>query len=110
VDALCITKLDVLGGFDPIEVCDAYEGPDGSEQQWPASLEALGRMKPVYRKLEGWSAAERIDETRELESLPQAARRYVDIVGTLAGVPVEMFSVGPGRNQTVMLTNPFRRN
>ena len=109
MDSLCLTKLDVLGGFNPVEVCDGYEGPDGQERGWPASLDALAEIKPVYRRFEGWPERQELADVRELEALPAAARRYVEIVGTLAGVTVEMFSVGPGRNQTVMMSNPFRR-
>lgn len=95
---LALTKLDVLSGIDPIPVCVAYEGAGG----FPLALEAA---RPVYEELEGWH--EPLDDCRTLEDLPDACRRYVARLEELVGVPVGLISVGPGRDQTLLVADLF---
>ncbi len=105
--SLGLTKLDVLGGINPIRVAAGYR-LDGSEiQTFPASLEELSRVEPIYEELEGWE--EDIGEIREKDALPAAARRYIAKIEAILNLPVDIISVGAGRQETIMVQNPYRR-
>ena len=106
VNALTLTKLDVLTGIDPIRVCTGYELDGKRIDDVPASAAALARCKPVYEQVEGWR--EPLTGIDSIVRLPTAARRYVERLETLVGVPVDILSVGPGREQTIVLSPPFR--
>jgi len=106
ITGLCVTKLDVLTGLDKLEICTAYQTPEGEEiDSIPASLERLGACRPVYEELPGWK--EDISDARSLDELPETCRAYLDRLAELCGTPLTMVSVGPGREQTIVLENPF---
>lgn len=100
--SIALTKLDVLDRFDRILVARAYRDPaDGRE--WttvPASASVYERLEPVYEELPGWSA----DTTmaRTWGELPERARKYVERLEALAGVPITHVSVGPEREQMII--------
>ncbi len=100
--AIALTKLDVLDGFERIQVGTAYRDPtDGRE--WttvPASASTYGRLEPVYEEMAGWQT----DTTacRSWDALPEAARSYVERLEALAGVPITHVSVGPERAQMIV--------
>lgn len=100
--SIALTKLDVLDGFDRIRIATAYRDPaDG--RAWatvPASTSVYERLEPVYEELPGWGT----DTTacRSWEDLPAPARRYVERVEALAGVPVSHISIGPERAQMIV--------
>lgn len=99
---LAITKLDVLSGLDEIKVCVAYEGEDATRYDHvPYHQSVLHKVVPVYETLPGWS--EPITSVSRVEDLPTAARDYVAYIEQLAGVPASFVSVGPARDQTVVL-------
>jgi adenylosuccinate synthase len=99
---LAITKLDVLAQFEEIKVCVAYEGPDGERYEHvPYHQSVLHKVKPVYETLPGWGSA--IDHADDVSALPPEALEYLRFIENLAGVPITFVSVGPGRNQTVVL-------
>jgi adenylosuccinate synthase len=103
LDALALTKLDVLTGLPEIEVCVAYREAGGREMPFP--LDDGARLRPVYETLPGWS--EPLGSARTLAELPKNARDYVEFVGKRAGCPIELVSVGPGRAETILMTDPF---
>jgi adenylosuccinate synthase len=99
---IAITKLDVLAPLTELKVCVAYEGEDGTRYDHvPYHQSVLHKVRPVYETLPGWQSE--ITEAERLEDLPGAARDYVSFVEKLAGVPVSFVSVGPAREQTVVL-------
>jgi adenylosuccinate synthase len=99
---VAITKLDVLAPLAELKVCVAYEGEDGTRYDHvPYHQSVLHKVRPVYETLPGWERE--ITEAERIEDLPAAARDYVRFVEKLAGVPVSFVSVGPGREQTVVL-------
>ncbi len=99
---IAITKLDVMAPLEELKVCVAYEGEDGTRYDHvPYHQSVLHKVRPVYESLPGWKSE--ITEAAQLEDLPAAARDYVRFVEKLAGVPVTFVSVGPGREQTVVL-------
>jgi adenylosuccinate synthase len=99
VDAISITKLDVLSGFDPIEVCVAYDLDGVQLKEFPLSVRDLERCKPVYVKLDGWT--EPLAEATTWDALPAAAARYLRRIEDELGVPVEMVSVGAREDLTL---------
>jgi adenylosuccinate synthase len=99
---IAITKLDVLSPFPEVKVCVAYEGDDGKRYEHvPYHQSVLHKVRPVYETVPGWGSE--IDGAGRIEDLPAAARDYIRFVEELAGVRVSFVSVGPGREQTVVL-------
>lgn len=100
---LCVTKLDVLAAMPAVHVCVGYS--DGLDP----GLDDLEGAQPVLEKVDGWGdqTIAQIQDARRLEDLPQAARRYIDLIEQHIGVPVVMVSVGPDRDQTITLAEPF---
>ena len=111
VSALCLTKLDVLDGLDTIRVCTSYEitGDDGNTRRldrMPSGSAAVARCRAVFEELPGWT--EDTKGMRRFDDLPAAARRYVDRLAELAGVPIDIVSTGPDRDETIVLKHPFK--
>ena len=105
VSGLCMTKLDVLDGLETVKVCTAYR-VDGVEREAPpAGAEALARCEPVYEELSGWEGS--TAGITSVDQLPDAARAYLRRIEELAGVPVDIISTGPDRDETVILRHPF---
>lgn len=102
---IVITKLDVLGGLETLNICTSYEYNRKPVNDFPACLKTLAACKPVYETLPGWS--EDISNIRKFEDLPQNAVNYLKRVEELIETPINIVSVGPGRDETIMLKNPF---
>jgi adenylosuccinate synthase len=102
---IALTKLDVLSDFDTIKVCTGYTFEGRALETLPASLEVFEKCQPVYEELPGWKKD--ITEVRTFEELPPAAQSYVRRLEELACCQVVMVSVGPRRDQTITLRNPF---
>jgi adenylosuccinate synthase len=102
--SVALTKLDVLSGLERLKVCTAYRLGDAILDTVPAARGALERVEPLYEELPGWDAD--ITEAKRWSDLPVEARAYVRRVEQLAGVPVSLLSVGPGRSQTIQLRDP----
>ncbi len=105
LQGLAITKLDVLTGFEKIRVCTAYELDGARIDFFPAGRAAVERVKPLYEELPGWS--EDLEKARSMDDLPKNARRYVQALEDLTGVPSFLVSVGARRRETILLRNPF---
>jgi len=103
--SISLMLLDVLTGFDKIQVCTAYKMGDQIIKDFPASLEDLAKCEPVYEELEGWT--EDITSVERFEDLPENAKKYVAKIEELVGVSVDMVSVGPNRAQTIVRRNVF---
>jgi len=101
VDALAITKIDVLQGLDPLRICVAYDVDGSRLDEFPSDIDALRRARPVYRDLPGFSEA--LGGARVPEDLPALAAAYVRALAEEVGAPVELLSVGPERTETVTL-------
>jgi len=96
---LALNKLDILSGLAEIPVATAYRIDGKQTDEMPMTLTELARAEPVYETLPGWS--EDVTQARDDAALPAAARRYVEAIENWVGVPVELLSVGPGRDQTI---------
>lgn len=96
---IVLTKIDVLSGLDEIKVCTGYE-IDGEVLDYvPSDQMDVARAVPVYTVLPGWK--EDISECRTYEELPENARKYVEFIEEVTGVPVAMISVGPDRENNI---------
>jgi len=105
VSGLCITKLDVLDGMETLRICTAYE-LDGEELDAPpVGADALARCTPRFIEMPGWSQS--TVGAGSLAALPRAARDYLERIEELGGVPIDIVSTGPDRNQTLVVRHPF---
>ncbi|MCX5738173.1 MAG: adenylosuccinate synthase, partial [Proteobacteria bacterium] len=95
---LVINKLDILSGLAEVPIAVAYTIDGKRTDEFPMTLGELSRAEPVYEALPGWVGD--LSGARLVEDLPDAARRYVERIESLVEVPVEVLSVGPGRDQT----------
>ena len=103
---LAITKLDVLDGLESVKICTGYEYHGEIMKDFPASLDVLTDCQPVYETLPGWQ--EDISSVRNLEDFPSNVRNYLDRVAELTETELHIVSVGPDRNQTIVLKHPYR--
>jgi adenylosuccinate synthase len=97
--SLAVNKLDVLSGLPEIPLGVAYKIDGKVTEDFPMTLDELARAEPVYETLPGWS--EDVSGVREFSALPDNARRYVERIEALVDVPVDLISVGPGRDETI---------
>jgi len=102
---LAITKLDVLDELESLKICTAYEYNGEIIHDFPASIKVLKGCKPVFETLPGWP--EDISDVRKIEDLPQNAKNYLSRIEELTETPIQIISVGPGRDQTIIVENPF---
>lgn len=98
---LAVTKLDILTGIDPLQVCTAYRRGGESYDDLPLGLEGLEAFEPVWEEVPGWE--EDVQDARRWEELPGAAQGYVRKIEEGGGVPVGWISVGPEREQMVRM-------
>jgi len=102
---LVITKLDVLGGLKSLKICTGYKYKGETILDFPASIKILEACNPVYETLPGWS--EDISDIRKIEDLPRNAKNYLSRIEEITETPINIISVGPGRDETIMINNPF---
>lgn len=100
LDALALTKLDVLDGLETIDVCTAYRCGGRTLTEFPADIRELEACRPVYERLAGWSRPTR--GTRLFEELPAEAQAYVRRLEEVSGVPVGILSTGSDRDDTIV--------
>jgi adenylosuccinate synthase len=103
---LFVTKLDVLSGLETVRVCTAYLADGSRYEDVPPHQSLFHAAEPVYEELEGWG--EDLGQTRALAELPAAARKYLNRLQDLVGVPIGVVSVGPGREQSLSADGPSR--
>ncbi|QKJ02905.1 adenylosuccinate synthase [Yersinia mollaretii] len=106
LSGFCMTKLDVLDGLQEVKLCVGYRMPDGREvDTTPLAAEGWEGIEPIYETMPGWS--ETTFGVKEHSKLPQAALNYIARVEELTGVPVDIISTGPDRDETMILRDPF---
>ena len=105
---MAITKLDVFDTFDELKVCVAYKDTrDGKiYKDYPTNINMHKYLEPVYETYKGWK--EDISKAKSMEELPVNARAYLNKLEELVGIPIKIVSVGPDREQTIILENPFK--
>ena len=102
---LVVTKLDVLDGLESINICNSYDYNGRKINEFPADLKVLGQCSPVYETLPGWS--ENISKIRRYDDLPQNTKNYLKRIEELTETKIDIVSVGPGREETIVLNNIF---
>jgi adenylosuccinate synthase len=105
VSGLCVTKLDVLDELETIQICVAYEIEGKAISGMPVVVDQFADCKPVYEEWPGWQ--ESTVGVTIYDELPGNAKKYLDRMQELAGVPVDIVSTGPGREQTIIRQHPF---
>lgn len=101
VDCIAVMLLDVLSGLDELKICEAYDINGKQVIDFPSHILDLEQAKPVYRTIAGWK--EDITGIRKMEDLPENAIAYIKAIEEIIGKPVEIVSVGPDREQTILL-------
>jgi adenylosuccinate synthase len=105
LSGLCITKLDVLDGLSELLLCTGYELDGETTDILPMGADDIARCKPIYESMPGWS-----DSTVGVtvyDELPEAARRYLERIAQVTGVPIHMVSTSPDRDHTIMMRHPY---
>jgi adenylosuccinate synthase len=102
---IAITKLDVLTGLETLKICTAYQYKQDRLPDFPAALKVFDECEPIYEELPGWS--EDITGVRDMNGLPENAKAYLKRIEELTETPIQIVSVGPGREETIVLQNPF---
>lgn len=105
VSGMCLTKLDVLDGLESLQLCTGYRLHGKHVDIFPVGAEEAAACEPVYEEMPGWS--EPTVGVKLMKDLPPNARAYVKRVEELVGVPVDMVSTGPDREETIVLRHPF---
>ena len=105
VSGLCITKLDVLDGLETIRICVGYEIDGEPIAGLPVLVDRFADCQPVYEDIPGWR--ESTVGVTDYDGLPENARSYLARIEELAGIPVDIISTGPDREQTIIKRNPF---
>lgn len=103
---LCITKLDVLDGLDEVRLCVGYKIDGKDVDILPRGAVEVARCEPVYETFSGWKTST-VGITR-WDDLPETARAYLTRVQEVAGIPIDMVSTGPDRDETILLRHPFK--
>jgi adenylosuccinate synthase len=106
IDGIALTKLDVLDGFDKLEVCVGYMLDGERIGRLPAGHNAQARLEPIYQTFEGWSQSTR--GARSWTELPAQAVKYVRTIEELIECPVTLLSTSPERDDTILMRDPFQ--
>lgn len=105
VTGMCITKLDVMDTLPEIKICTGYKLGDKTVEILPFGSDEVALCVPIYETLPGWQA--NTFGVQKYEDLPENARRYLQRLQELVGVPVSIVSTGPDRVQTIIIQHPF---
>lgn len=105
INAICLTKLDVLDGLETVKVCIGYQDQQGKPIDWPSSAELFARVIPRYEELPGWE--ESTFGAKSLADLPVNARNYVSYIEQAIGARIDIVSTGPDRIETIVLKHSF---
>ena len=103
LDYMAITRLDILDTFEKIDMCVGYKYKGELLNEVPASLKVLAEVEPVYETFDGWMTD--ISGIRKYEELPENARKYLERLAEVCGTKLGIVSVGPNRDQTIVLAN-----
>jgi len=106
IDGIALTKLDVLDGFERLEVCVGYHLDGERIDRLPAGHNSQARLQPIYQSFEGWTQSTR--GARSWTALPAQAVKYVRTIEELIECPVTLLSTSPERDDTILMRDPFQ--
>jgi len=98
---IALTKLDILDGFDKIKICTGYEIEHRITTCFSEVLHNLDKVKPVYTEFDGWKSS--TDGANCFDDLPDNAKKYINYIMDFVDTPINIISIGPGRNQIIKL-------
>jgi adenylosuccinate synthase len=101
IDEIAVTNLDGLDAVDPIRVCVAYRLNGKRLDVPPCDAAQLENCEPIYKNFPGWKTS--TQSAKKLSDLPSAARSYVKAIAELTGAPLRIVSIGPTRDETIIL-------
>jgi adenylosuccinate synthase len=101
IERIAITKLDVLDQFEEIKVCIGYEYGGKRLKTFPTDVESLTHITPIYESFEGWKST--LAGVTSYADIPTNARRYIEALAHLSGTSLWIVSVGPRRDQTIVI-------
>ena len=106
ISGFCMTKLDVLDGFDEVKICVGYKMPNGDVVEYaPLAAKGWEGVEPIYETMPGWK--ENTFGVTDVKQLPLNCRNYIKRIEEVTGVPVDILSTGPDRVETMILNDPF---
>ncbi len=100
IDGLAVTKLDILDGLEEIKICTGYQLGEKRIEEPPALVDDLEQVEPIYELMPGWKASTR--DIKTWKELPLNAQYYLDRIASLTRVPIQLVSVGPERERTIL--------
>ncbi len=100
IDSIALTKIDVLDGFEKIEICTGYKIGDRTVSEFPSDLNTCGPITPIYESWPGWTSPTK--GAKSYDQLPVEAQRYIKRLEEVSGVPVGLISTGSDRNETII--------
>lgn len=103
---LCVTKLDVLDGLKTIRICTSYRLHGKKITHFPTATTELAACEPIYEELPGWQ--ESTLGIKTFKDLPENAKKYLLRMEEFIGVPIDIISTGPDRNETIVLRHPLK--
>ena len=103
--SLAMMKLDVLSGLSEIKMCVSYRHQGKLLSSYPRDSQVLWECEPVYETLEGWK--ENLSQIQEFKKLPKSTQKYIQTIESMLGIPIDMISVGPSREQLITKNDPF---
>ncbi len=105
ITGLCITKLDVLDGLEILKICIGYKYQRELLELPPVGADAIEQCEAIYEELPGWT--ETTVGVRNKQDLPQNALNYLNRLEEVVGIPIDIISTGPERDETIVLRNPY---
>ena len=105
LDTIALTKLDVLSGLEKIKICISYKHKNKIIKDFSSNVEILENCEPIYEEMPGWK--EKLDNINKFNDLPENAKKYIKRIEELMEIPVCIVSIGPERNQTLVLKKEF---
>ena len=106
IQGVALTKLDVLDGFERLQLCTGYRLGDRVLDYLPAGMREQAAVQPIYEEMDGWSKSTR--GARSWDELPANAVKYVRRVEALIGAPAAMLTTSPERDDTILVRDPFQ--
>jgi adenylosuccinate synthase len=106
LSGLCITKLDVLDGLNELKLCTGYKLDGALTDILPMGADEIARCEPVYETMPGWTQS--TVGVTDYQQLPSEARRYLERIAQLTGVPIHMVSTSPDRDHTILMRDPYQ--
>ena len=105
ISGLCVTKLDVLDGLEAIKICVGYRLDGQLLESTPLLMDRYGECEPVYETMAGWQ--ESTEGVTAYQDLPQDARRYLERIEEIIGIPIDLVSTGAAREAVITRRHPF---